>query len=368
MMAIRWCSDDGHIACATCPLPLLLKQSIMSIHLSNEEQAVVNAVRYQPSLSVILPFKSPVFLQTELHYKLKMVLDEVRTRLLSRYSAERAMPVLEKFAGLLGRLDLHTKKQSLAIYVSPLVEKVFYLDVPVEEKIVVDDSFYIRDLVYNKQEPVRYLILQLSAGQSRIYLADGAAFTHIRSHVPENVLAYVQDMAEKAGNFSDPEKHKEILLEKFLHHLDQGLSLVLKEYPLPVFVMGAERVLGHFEKITRNRKSLVQFVHGNYLEASGQELRDVLKPYLARWEDIRERASLAHLEPAMSAGRLEYGMKQVLRAAAEKKGRLLLVEKGLEKENVNEVIENVLLTGGDVEFVGNGRLEKYGGIALVTFY
>ena len=340
----------------------------MSIHLSNEEQEVVSAIKYLPSISVILPFRSAISLQMELHYQLKIVLDKVRTRLLSRYSPESAMPVMEKFTNVLGRIDLNSHKQSLAIYVSPVVEKIFYLDVAVEEKIVIDESFEIRDLVYNKKQPDRYLVLQLSAEQSKIYLADSSGFAHIKSHVPENIHAYILDPLEKVANFTDPEKHKEMLLEKFLHHLDQGLSLVLKEYPLPVFVMGAERVLGHFRKITKNEKSLVQFIHGNYLAASGPELHDVLKPYLTDWEESRERDCLAQLEQAMSAGRLEYGIKQVLEAAKEKKGRLLLVEKDLKKEAVNDVIESVVSAGGDVEFVSNGSLERYGGIALVKFY
>jgi hypothetical protein len=112
----------------------------------------------------------------------------------------------------------------------------------------------------------------------------------------------------------------------------------------------------------------VRFIHGNYLTASVPELSDVLKPYLTSWEEGRQRDCLAQLEQAMSAGRLEYGIKQVLQAAKEKKGRLLLVEKGLEKEAVNDVIEKVLAAGGDVEFVGDGELERYGGIALVKFY
>lgn len=118
-----------------------------------------------------------------------------------------------------------------------------------------------------KKQAIQYLIFLLSAEFSQTYLGNCYKFILIKSNIPENQSAYESDLPSPTRQVSDPEKQKEIVLDKFLHHLDQGLSLILKAYPLPVFVLGAEKVLGHFRKITKNENSLVQFVHGNYLDA-----------------------------------------------------------------------------------------------------
>lgn len=365
----------------------------MSIQLSMEEQQVIGSVKYLPAVSIILPFEPVMSSKSELQYQLKLAVGKVESELMTDYPADKAMPVIVKLKKLVSGLNYYTRKKALAIFVSPIVEKVFYLDIPVNEKIVIDESFEIRDLVYSKKQLVQYLVLQLSAESSKIYLGDCAKFDLIKSNVPANIHAYERDLPEKAGNFSDPVAYKEVMLDKFLHHLDQGLTLILKAYPLPVFVMGTEKVLGHFKKLTRNEKSLVRFIPGNYLDASGTEIREVIKPYIEQWQGVKEQAALLQLEKAMSENRLEYGIKQVWQAAAQKNCRLLLVEKnymipahqGAEpddisgedpdrhhpfyiKDAVDDVMEKVLTAGGDIEFVSDGLLKNYGRIALIKFY
>ncbi|MDP4255963.1 MAG: hypothetical protein Q8938_18280, partial [Bacteroidota bacterium] len=220
-----------------------------------------------------------------------------------------------------------------------------------------------------------------------------SSFVLIKSNVPENMHAYDRDLPERTANFSDPGEQKEISLDRFLRHLDQGLTHILRAYPLPVFVMGPEKVIGHFKKITKNGKSLVQSVHGNYLHATEPEIRQALAPYLVEWQAIKERACLMQLEKAKGEDKLEYGIRQVWRAAARKNGRLLVVEKDFMvaarqgphgddiskedfttnnafyiKDAVDDVMEKVLAAGGDIEFVSDGALKDYGHIALVRFY
>ncbi|MDP4129811.1 MAG: hypothetical protein Q8939_06595 [Bacteroidota bacterium] len=365
----------------------------MKAHFSKEEQAVIGAVRYQPEVSIIMPFEPGMSVKKELQHQLKIAVEKVESQLFANYPSKKAMPVVVRLKNLIRKLDFNTRKKGLAIFVSPIIEKVFYLDIPVNEKIIIGESFEIRDIVYCKKQLIQYLVLQLSGESSKIYLGNCSTFIPIKSTVPQNVHAYERDMPEKVGNFSDQDKHKEVLLDNFLHHLDQGLTEILKEYPLPVFVMGPERVLGHFKKITKNEKSLVQFIQGNYLEASETEIREVMESYLKNWREIKERASLLQLEQARSENKLEFGIKQVWKIATHENSRLLLVEKDFMypahqgsdpdsiykedlsldnpfyiKDAVDEIMEKVLAAGGDIEFVSNEALKEYGHIALIRYY
>src|SRR6185295_10158758 len=123
--------------------------------------------------------------------------------------------VIEKLRSIIKNLNFSSYKKSIAIYVSPVFEKVLYLDIPMDEKIMVDGSFQIRDLLYAKKELREYLVLVLSGKWSKVYLGNCAHFVKVKSNVPDHIAAFTHDFPDRTANFSDPAEKKEILLKKF---------------------------------------------------------------------------------------------------------------------------------------------------------
>lgn len=365
----------------------------MATKIFPEADEILSAVKYMPCVSIIMPFEPKMSLRSELEYKLKLAMDRVENELLASYTEERSLAVIRKLRPLIKNLDFNTHKRSIAIFVSPLVEKVFYLDIPVEEKIIIDESFEIRDLVYSKKEVHKYLVLVLSSKKTKIYLGNSNTFIRIVSNVPDHIAAYKNDIPERVANFSDPSDRKEVMLEKFLRHTDDGLSILLKAYPLPLFVMGTDRVIGHFKKITHNADRVLDYVHGNYEEAREEELHAVLEPKISDWKKIKQQDLLMQLDSAAGAKKLVSGIQNVWKEAMHKRGKLLIVEKNFiypahlggdkdiiyredyQSENafyikdaVDDVIEKILENGGDVEFVDANVLKDYRKIALILYY
>ncbi len=365
----------------------------MSPKLVPEIEEMLQAVTYAPCISIIMPFEPKMLQKSELERKLKIAYGKAESEVMENYSHDQARLVLEKLKAAIKNLDYSTYKKSIAIFISSLKEKVFYLDIPVEEKVIVDKSFEIRDLVYSKKEMQKYLVLVLSAKKSRIYLGSNAGFVRIVSNIPDYIAAYQNDIPERVGNFSDPSDRKEIMLDKFLRHTDGGLSIILKAYHLPLFVMGAERVIGHFNSITKNKEKILGYVHGNYEDASEEELHIALEPQVSDWKKVRQKDILYQMTEAAGNKKLVAGMEKVWKEASGKKGRLLIVEKSFSyparlrenksiiyygenkaeeesyiKDAVDDVIEKVFEYGGDVEFVDNGVLKDFGRIALVLYY
>ena len=344
-----------------------------------QQQQLMETTAHQPAVSVIVPFQPILSSRADLEYNLKKAMEKVESSLMENYTRDRAIPMLEKLRRVVRTVNYNTHKKSLAIFVSPSIEKVYYLDIAVEERVVIDQSFVIRDLIFAKKQAVQYLVLLLSAERSRMFLGNCSSFQLIKSNAPDNIHAYINDEPEKVGKFSDPAALKEVLLDKFLYHMDQGLTHVLKAYPFPVFVLGAERVLGHFRKITHHEKNIVGFVHGNFLEASESEIREAMAPYIADWQKVRQTSLLARIRAAADVQKLSAGIREVWKAATCRNGSLLVVEKGYRertyennpfyiKDEVDKVIERVLAAGGNVEFVEDGVLKEYDRIALVRYY
>lgn len=276
-----------------------------------EENSITGLRNLLPSVSIIEPFQPMMSSKSDIECRLKLAIEKAEKKLMAKYPMEKTLPVIIKLHNLVHNLNYNTHKKSIAIFASPVIEKTYYFDISVEERIVTDE-FKIRDIICSKKQNTEYLVFLLSAECSKMYLGNNEKLTLIKSNVPENIAAYKNDIPERVSNFSDPDKRKEILLDKFLHHMDEGLSLVLKAYNLPVFVMGAEKVLGHFKKITHNADMLVEFIHGSYTDASEAQTQEILKPYLQDWKNIKQQNILLELAKATDYEKVAYGMEEVL--------------------------------------------------------
>jgi len=363
----------------------------MNSTLTPEIREISEALHYRPAISIIMPFEPKMVSKNELTHSLKLALDRVNEQLRENYPNKISALVMSKLKSIVKELNFNTHKKSVAIYVSPVFEKVLYLDITVEQKIIIDESFEIRDLVYSKKQLRKYLVLLLSGKECRILLGNTNSLVRIISDSPDP--AYITDPPEKVANFSDPSARKDILLEKFLHHIEKSLDLILSSYHLPLFVMGTERIMGHFKKLTKYGSAVIEYIPGNYEEATVEKLRKTLEPYLLNWKNIRDKDLLNQLHEAADNKKLAFGMKSVWQEAMNHKGKLLVVEKNFMyaaeqgstgdiiykatepynkfsyiKDAVDDVIEKVLANGGDVEFVDENILTPFQHIALVKYY
>jgi hypothetical protein len=355
-----------------------------------EYNDVIKAVTHLPCISIIMPFEPKMGQRATIDSRLENAVAKMKKEMLASYPLEQAFPVLQKLQAFLDKLNYNTHKKSIAIFVSPLVEKVYYLDITVEEKVVLDESFEIRDLIYNKKELNKYLVLVLSSRHTSIFLDDATRFHCIVSNTPGHTA---DNPSEPVGNFPDLSARKEVLLEKFLHLTDNGLHIILQSYPLPLFVMGTDRIIGHYKKLTKNAGHIVSYIHGNFEEAGDAAVRTAVAPHIADWKKIKETGLLHRIEVAAGAGKLVTGIDDVWKATSDRKGKLLVIEKSFRypavpgntsdhlswkdestempfyiKDAVDDIIEKVLENGGDIEFVDEDALADYGKIALVQYY
>ncbi len=353
----------------------------------------MTAEHYRPAVSIIMPFETKTGARVEIARHLKFAVDKVEREIMENYPNEYGALVIQKLKRIIADLNFSTYKKSIAIFVSPLFEKILYLDLEVEEKIIIDESFEIRDLVYAKKESHKYLVLLLSSRQYKVYIGNTNTFTRIKANGPDHVDAVIRDISGKVSNFSDASDRKQIILRKFFYETDKNLSYLLNMYQLPVFIAGVEKALGYFKSISVNQKNIAGYIHGNYEDATEDELKNLLDAYIKDWKKVKMKELFRKMENAAGAGKLFSGIQEVWRQASLKRGRLLIVEKNFVyvaehgktedtiyeadgsynrfsyiRDIVDDVIEKVLEYGGDIEFVEEGMLSDYQHIALIQYY
>jgi hypothetical protein len=338
------------------------------------------AIATPPTAALILPFDPKMTPKHDLELTLRRNLETAEKKLLTTHAAEDAMPVIKRLQQALRGLNFSTHKRSVAIFVTAETARTTYMEFAVEERLIIDKPFRTRDLADCKPGGKECLLLLLSARESKMYLKTGETLRLIKSNSPQNVFAYVNERPEQTANFSDREDRQEIVLNKFLHHMDVGLDAVLKAYPLPVFVAGVERVTGHFSRITQHQEAIAGYVNKHGMDATPDELELLFQPLLDNWQTLRQRLLLLQMEKAAGASKLVCGIDAVSKAAACSNARLVIVGTmpttgdGADKmtfysdASIDQAVEKVLQSGGDVEKLDRSMMEAYGGIALIRYY
>lgn len=358
---------------------------------SDDLLKVMHTSFYRPSVTIILPFEPRISQISDLKNSLKIASDKIKEKLNENYPAGIVIPLMHKLDRIITELDFKTQKKSVALYLSPVIEKIIYLDYKADEQIMVDSSFEIRDLVYSNKQLHKYLLLLLGGKEIRLFLGSSESFEKLS--LSGSVHAHVNNTSEKVLNFSDISERRQIIRDKFLMNTDNLLEKVLKEHHFPLFVMGTEKLLGHFKKNTKHSQTVLKYISGNYEDYTLPQLKSIMKPNIASWLRAQQKDVLVQLEKAADKKKLVFGLKNVWNAANDFHGRLLVVERNFmvaarfTKKNkslelapkpyakqpdtmdvVDDVIEKVLENGGDVEFVDKDLLKEYNQIALVKYY
>jgi hypothetical protein len=363
----------------------------MQTKFTPEITELIDESTHRPAVSIILSIEATVSTTVGLQHKLKGALDSVSDELLATYPKALANKVMERLHAVVGGLQIDDHKKAIAIFVSPEFQKVLYLDIPVRDRVVVNQRFEIRELVHNLKEGSKYLVVLLSSNKYKVYQGSTAEFLKIISQVGESVQDG-RDIGHEPVGHTAIEVLKDTEMDKFLHQVDKEVERLIAHDHRPVFVLGTKKILGHFKKITKNSTGIVGYITGNYDRVGFVQLQKLLEPHLLGWKHDKQETLLTILDQAASQRKLATGITAVTRAALNKKGQRLIVESdfvhpiqptvsdskmALVENNakgkpslpdaVDDIIANVILSGGDVDFTDHGALDKYKRIALVTY-
>ena len=351
----------------------------MKHDVNNIEGVIPVSLTDFPSVSLTLPLESGFSRLHDIETRLNSAHAQIKKILNSLYPDEKAHPILEKLAALSRQILPPPDRKGLFIFISPSAQQLLYLHSDVSSHIVVDHALELRNLTDDQQFTADRLVLLLSAEKALLYHWQNDELVSIDPGVPGHIDAYRRDGPTRVSNFTDPDKQKEILLDKFLRHIDEGLGTILKSYPLPVYLIAPQKVAGHFKKITKHPSAIQGWIHGSYTDATPVELLHLLQTDTGIVSATGKALQL-DLQTAAEAQTLACVVQQANIAADHKNAKLLLAEldavfitaSELPNTTVNletdNLIEKVIQCGGQVRIVPHGALEEYGPVAVVRYY
>lgn len=351
-------------------------------------------VHHRPAISLLLSLEQAQNAKERVKQSVKQATKNVEKQLLEHYSGEIVLLMMGKLNQLIESINYNSNKKSIAIFLSPIFEKMLYLNIPVNETAIVDESFESRDIILNKKQCKNYIVLYIDEKEYRIYEGKENALRLILCNSSGAYYDGHKDkLTEVHGGNSNNLPEKEVKRKHFLKHARNTLGILIDAYQLPVFVTGANQVVNQFKEITGNSTDIIDYLNSSKDIVEIKDIQKTLEPYVADWERVKYLLLKKQLEEAFKKQKLTSGIKKVQEEVFSQKGKLLLIEKNymhpeeqdskgcqiysvIKSDNkysyitdlVDAVIEKMLESGGDVEFVEEGCLEDYDRIALIHRY
>jgi hypothetical protein len=280
----------------------------------------------------------------------------------------------------------------------------------IDPRCYVGYGFQVRDLVFAMNRMEEYLVLHISEKKVMTLRGVGAQLAPVEiEDMPEDLQDTVPEhLKDKrftdqhaggggSGNFVQQGAQEDSVekVKNFIVKIDHALSRYVDNENLRIVVMGVEKKLGYFKKLSKNIDRVIAFVEGNYSHYSAKAVGDLVWPEVQKKISQEKEEHLRMLEAAI--GRLQFvsGISQTWQAAAEGRIKTLLVEKEfycpgivsedgftlelningrevapekLKEDAVDDLIELVLDKGGDIVFLENGRLDSHQHLAGITRY
>ena len=308
-----------------------------------------------------------------------------------------------KIDHLVDQIDFTHNEQGVGIFVSPSVAHFIKFPYPVVEKIVVSNSFEIRDVAYAFRRSGLYYVLVLSEKTIHIYQGTGEKLTEINDNdfpdeytdtfeyqKPSRASSYVSDSNVKAFEKDKTELEK-IRMHNFFRIIDKRLGKYLAQ-DIPLIVAAPLVELSIFEKESNHKKQIIGTIKGNYTHQNSSEISKLAYPKYVEYINNRDKQLVSEYQESVGYNRGVAGAHAVWQAAREGRGLKLLVEKDYIHEGylhgdenklllktpfgahkvivdvVDDIAETVLEKQGEVYFVDNGILADYGRIALILRY
>lgn len=356
--------------------------------LSRSELKSFQAHRGYPSVSILAPTHRTAPSNKQDPIKVKNLVRKAIDRLHGEFKKREVVAVVQNLQQLVRDVDWQHTLDGLALFASKDRSAAVSLPFRVKPRAMIDETFATRDLVYayNRAAPYRVLVLSHTTtmydGWTTV-LDEHRAKPFPMTHRGPGGAAKLPGGQGISRSAVRDDAHR-----AFFRSVDDAVAAVQKANPLPLIVVGVERNLAFFREVTRHAAAIVGMLAGNHDRTSPSALGKLVWPVFESGATLLRTEALVQLDQAVSANRHASGIDQVWRAAVGAKCRALLVEKEFKypadlspegdrllpytgqgpralDDAVDEAIERVMDTGGEVFFYTSGDLDVHQKIAAV---
>ncbi|HMR18480.1 MAG TPA: hypothetical protein PKA53_04200 [Sphingobacterium sp.] len=321
---------------------------------------------------------------------LKNLIKEAEQRLLVDRDKKHVQGLIQSLTELEAKIDHSHNLESLILFVNEDIAEYTRLPIPVEDRVVIDQTFATRDLIRGLHLDSGYYVLVLSQQKVRlIETFNDRVVAEIGGSFPiENNQFYSTNKAE----LSNATRQTNLVAE-FFNRVDKEVNKVRKDNPLPVLICTEESNYHEYLKIADEKQSIFDtFLNQNRVDEKAQAIVEEAWKIVKEHNVQRNNARKEELQKAVSNGLFLSDVNDIWKAISEGRVQTLFVEQGLFQpaviedglvtlvstadKNRKEVIDDIydemielnMNFGGDVVFLPKGELKDFNGFGATTRY
>lgn len=356
--------------------------------LSRSELKTLQAHRDYPSVSILAPTHRTAPSNKRDPIKVKNLVAKAVGRLHKEFKKREVADVVDRMQKLVKAVDWQHCLDGLALFASRGVELSVMLPFKVRPRALVDETFATRDLAYTLNRAVAYRVLVLGH-QVRLFDAwTGVLDEHTAKPFPMQHTGLGGARRLPGGPGVDPMAVRDEGMRQFFRAVDQALAALQRDNRLALVVTGVDRNLAFFQEVTSHKADIAGMLAGNHEKTPPDKLGKAAWSVFDVAMTTRRTEALVQLDSAVGVQRHSSGIDQVWRVANQGQVKTLLVEKDFHHaadlnaagdrlmpytgkgpsaldDAVDEVIERVMASGGDVYFYPDGELDIHQRIAAV---
>lgn len=244
---------------------------------------------------------------------------------------------LSKILPLKEKLDPVHPPQSVGFFISEAVQEVYSFPFVTKEKIVIGDSFEIRDLLKKAQDDQPYLLLTLTLQKAQLYQGQSTELTPLKQTGLSSIFkeAFEYDRPSRSTSYAGQahvksfEKEKqEVIEERAAKHFRMADEIVRHYHTsaTPLLVMADQQLLSIYEKITNWPADWLVPVAKDPSHLSEHQLSAHCWPLLKKFLDASITRQIEKYNEAIGTGHTRDGLQACWRAAQEGNCLCLLVD------------------------------------------
>src|SRR5215472_17025285 len=192
-------------------------------------------VRTYPCLTITLPTHRTRPDNKQDPIRVKNLVTEGTNRLLGECSKRDVAPLLDRLDALVAAIDYDYTLDGLMLAVNRDMAREYVLPFTLNERVVVDETFFTRDLVRALNHAVRYWVLSLSEQSTRLFAATRDDLEEITSGgFPVRHAGPGGDTALPGGLGVNTSAYRDDRHRQFFRDVDKAFGVFRAEDPLPL--------------------------------------------------------------------------------------------------------------------------------------
>jgi hypothetical protein len=334
-------------------------------------------VSEEPLIGLAMPFQPTMQSKNEISQTTSAILSRIKCRLDETYGEDAVLGTMVKLENLINSLYHATGKKSVVISIDQGTERVIYLNHPVATKLLINEPFYLGELVENRQPFPPLLLLILSGSWAKLYHFENYLLRRIsfdRAEYHQSSLFPVPASSELHQCAVAADENK------LFRTVNCNLSLFYQNSFCPVIVAGNAAAIKAFIRATPYKHHIVDAVYTDKNGIGDAEVLELLKPVISKGRILRQKYLLNIIHHTHRRTDLLFRQKNVELAKKIGENSLMVIDKeqmrikrkGSYTDNttndlghLDTTIEQLLKNNGHVETIDGGMPRTYGGVVLL---